>query len=889
MRSETWERLDSVFFRALELSGDDRSRYLEEACGGDAEFRREVEAVLAAHAAAGGTRDSGRVLTPATLATTGLPLGTRVGVYELDAIIGRGGMGEVYRAHRADAQYEQQVAVKLMRTGRDTSELMRRFRTERQILARLQHPNIATLLDGGVTDAGQPFLVMQFVDGVPIDTYVNDREFDLDQRLELFATVCDAVQFAHTNLVVHRDLKPSNIVVTSSGDVRLLDFGIAKLLELNATDGSLTGDLLLLTPEHAAPEQFRGAAITTATDVYALGVLLYELLTGFRPFQFVPAAELQSAVCEETPRAPSSAAADPALVAKSKVGRAPVAPDSLTGDLDSIVLKALRKEPERRYGSASELAEDVRRSLNGFPVVARPETFGYVASRYIRRHKLGVFASAALAVMLVSLTVVSARFAVTSRAQARAIAEERDVAVQVSSFLENLFKSPDPFAVGPTRRDTLRIGAFLAEGAHKVRTELAAQPLVQARLLTVLGRAHTDLGLLDASLPLLEEATAIRRRELGPRATETAVTERSLALVLWQLGRAARAETLFRAAESTFARDSLTAPDERIKALAGLGSVLQTQGRYPESEAAYRRALALAAVEYKPNDSELAGRLSDLATVLQKEAKFAEAESLFNRSIAIERVANGNDHPRVATPLGNLATLYMDKREFARAETLIREVLAMQQARLPSPHPRTASTINNLAAALLQQRKPAVAETLFRESLAMQRSLYGERHPAVAGTLLNLAASIEDQGKREDALRLKQESLEIMLATAGPDHPVVASAYQNIGFSLHLMGQHTRSLDAFESAIAIRRAKLGPTHPQTGNVLSKAGQCLLALHRYRDAELRLKEAFDAFEPRKLEERDQWDHVLQQLGELYRALGRESEAKRYEAMRPPQRS
>lgn len=505
MQREMWNRLESLFFQALELPPAARAAFLDQACDGDTEVRREIDAVLAAH----DTPNVDQLLTPrppSELPTRALT-GVRVGAYELDALIGRGGMGEVYRAHRADAQYEQEVAIKLMRPGLDTDELLRRFRTERQILARLQHPNIATLLDGGVTERGQPYLVMQYVDGVPITRYANERALDLAARLRLFATVCDAVQFAHTNLIVHRDLKPSNILVTASGDVRLLDFGIAKLLDEHARD-STTGELLLLTPEHAAPEQFLGDAITTATDVYALGVLLYELLTGFRPFQFVPAIELHRAVCERAPTPPSAAAAADRAPAERARGngtanRPAVDRKALVGDLDCIVLEALRKEPQRRYPSAAALADDVRRYLSGFPVDARPDTFGYIAGRFLRRHRVGVATSAALAAALVALAVVSLRFALTTREQARMIARERDVAVRVSAFLEDLFKAPDPFAIVAVRRDTMRIRDFLAEGTDKVRSRLGGQPIVQAQLLTVLGRAHMNLGLLESAEPLL--------------------------------------------------------------------------------------------------------------------------------------------------------------------------------------------------------------------------------------------------------------------------------------------------------------------------------------------------------------------------------------------------
>jgi serine/threonine-protein kinase len=885
MRRDTWDRLDAEFFKVLELPAQERAAYLDAVCGDDPEFRREIDAVLAAHAAAGGTVDSDRLLSPAAIgATVAMPAGVRVGAYELEAVIGRGGMGEVYRARRADAQYEQQVAIKLMRAGRDTAELMRRFRTERQILARLQHPNIATLLDGGVTDAGQPYLVMQYVDGVPITRSANDRGLDLEGRLRLFTTVCDAVQFAHANLVVHRDLKPSNILVTGQGEVRLLDFGIAKLLDLDGAESSTTGDLLLLTPEHAAPEQFLGGAITTATDVYALGVLLYELLVGFRPFQFVPAIELHRAVCEQDPRSPSAAAADSELLAKAKLPWPVVRPAEVTGDLDSIVLKALRKEPNRRYGSVAELADDIRRHLSGFPVQARPETFGYVAGRYIRRHRVGIVASVALAAALITLAMVSVRFAVTSRAQARAIAEERDVALQVSSFLENLFKSPDPFAVGPSRRDSMRIGDFLAEGARKVRQELLGQPVVQARLLTVLGRAQTDLGRLEAAIPLLEEAVTIRRRELGPQASETAITERTLGIALWQHGRVARAESLLRKSEASLALDSLRLRGERVRSLAGLGSTLMSQGRFADAESVYRHALALAELEFGPTDSELGGRLSDLAMALSYQAKRAPAESLLRRSIVIEETANGKDHPRVATPLGNLATLLIDKGELEEAEQLARRALQIQRSRLPTPHPRMAGSINNLAAVVQHRGRFAEAESLFRQALAMQRQLYRTPHQSVGGTLLNLAGTIDAQGDEARSLPLKREALEVLIAGVGPTHPTVAIAHNNIGVSLHLLGRHRESVEEYERALAIRRTRLGDGHPLTTNAMTKAGQCLLELRRYPEAEARLKEAFQFLEPRRKEEGKAWESLLEQMVRLYRAMGREDEAGRYRAMR-----
>jgi serine/threonine-protein kinase len=482
MDPNTWERLEAIFFDALALDGEDRTAFLDRACNGDADLRAEVEAVLASHLAIAEGE-------PLEIPPEGR-VGTRVGAYRLEALVGRGGMGEVYRARRADGLYDQEVALKLVRSGLPPYEMVRRFRLERQILARLEHANVAALLDGGVTEDGQPYLVMQFVRGVPITEYADAHRLPIPDRLALFVTVCRAVQFAHANLVVHRDLKPSNILVTADGQVRLLDFGISKLVDPEGTGGVVpTESLLLLTPEHAAPEQFLGLPITTATDVYQLGVLLYELLTGARPFQGT-SLELSRAICEQEPTRPSAALGrppahqedlGPTVVAADAARARASTPDGLRrhlrGDLDRIVLMALRRDAARRYGSAADLADDIERYLGGYPVQARPESFGYVASRFVRRHRVGVAASVALAASLVALLVISLRFAATTSAQAAVIAQERDVAVEVSSFLEGLFEAGDPYATAPGRRDTLRIRDFLDEGARKVREGLADQPL----------------------------------------------------------------------------------------------------------------------------------------------------------------------------------------------------------------------------------------------------------------------------------------------------------------------------------------------------------------------------------------------------------------------------
>ncbi|MEZ4425207.1 MAG: tetratricopeptide repeat protein [Gemmatimonadota bacterium] len=884
MSSESWDRLATVFFRALELPATERARFLDQACAGDAAFRREVESVLDAHLAvdaSGGAEPVREEAPPAPRVS-----GTRIGAYALEALIGRGGMGEVYRARRADAHYEQQVAIKLMRPGRDTEALLRRFATERQILARLQHPHIATLLDGGVTAEGEPYLVMQHVEGQPITAWANTQALPLERRLGLFLTVCDAVHFAHAGLVVHRDLKPSNILVTREGDVRLLDFGIAKLLDGDTRSGATTGDLMLLTPEHAAPEQFLGGMVTTATDVYALGVLLYELLTGTRPFQLVPPLEMHRAVCEREPVAPSVAAADPRRLGEAGLERAPVAPERLRGDLDAVVLQALRKEPERRYRSVAELADDIRRHLDGFPVEARPETFGYVAGRFVRRHRTEVASAGLAAVLLLALAVVSIRSAVTSRQQAAALAVERDVAVEVSTFLEDLFRSSNPFAAGNERRDTLRIAALLEDGATKVRTELDAQPLVQARLLTALARANGNLGRHDRALPLLEDALALREAALGADDPETASTRRSLGISLWELGRGADAETALRAAVAALDAAADAPMEERIRAWEGLGNSLHAQGRFPEAEAAYRQSLDLAEAYYEGQGTELANLLSNLGTVLNKQARLDEAEPLLRRALQLQEADGGADHLRVAGALNNLGSLLLSRRDYEGAAELLERARTIVEQTMPGPHPRTAVLLNNLAVAYLQSGRVDEAEALFRHVLDLRRTLLGDAHPDVASALINLAAAVDRHGpeRREEGFALKREARDRIVATLGPDHPAAATASQNLGVTLHLLDRHAEALAEYENALRIRRTALGLAHPLTANVTSKAGQCLMDLGRLDEAEARFEEAYAGFEPLKVPEAEQWRHLLGLMAELYRRTDRPLEAERMEALR-----
>jgi serine/threonine-protein kinase len=886
MQSSTWDRLEAVFFEALALPAEQRADYLERACFGDLYLRAEVEALLAAHPANGEGDDA----QPAP----GRRVGTSVGAYRLDALIGDG-LGEVYRAHRAGEQYEHEVAVKIVRSGLPVFEMVRRFRQERQILARLEHPNVATLLDGGVTAEGQPYLVMQYVCGSTITEYVDTRALAISERLRLFVTVCRAVQFAHANLVVHRDLRPSNILVTDDGQVRLVDFGIAKLLDPDDTSGTIPTEslLLLMTPEHAAPEQFLGQPITTATDVYQLGVLLYQLLSGARPFQAGTAVGLDRAICELEPTRPSAAigrSAELGTEAGDRVGEAHAAlarsttPDALRrqlrGDLDCIVLKALNKDPTRRYGSAADLADDIERHLGGFPVRARPESRGYIMGRFVRRHRAGVFASGALAASLVAL-------AATTSKHSLAIAAERDVAVQVSDFLENMFAVRDPFAAGGSRRDTLRVRMFLEEGSRKMQNDLKSQPQVQAQLFSVLGNLWRSLGRSDEATPLLRQAVTLRERTSGAHSPEVGASRADLAQLLEQQGKYKEAEAMARSGIAILERDSIQHAHRLSVTWSVLGNVFKIAGRYPDAETAYRRALALSAYD-TASDSKRAEKLANLGVALGRQAKLDEAAQLLREAVDLSRRQNGNDHPKTATMLNDLAVVLEEAQKLDSAEVFLREALAIRRAHFKSPHPAIAISINNLADLVLSRNDPKGAEPLFRESLAMRRALYGRQHPTVGVALADLATALSRQGRRAEALRYYSQAQAVVLRALGPNHPTLASVIGNVGGLFHAAGDHAGALGHFRRALEIQQRNFDASHPYVLTSLSDVGRCLIYLQRYKEAEAVLMKAYAGLEAQRGKQERLFNAVQDRLGVAYRGMGRNDEAAKYETMRKASR-
>jgi serine/threonine-protein kinase len=907
--------VDALFEAALERPADEREAFVRRASAGDPELTGEVLALLASE------RESGPAIGESAL-TFAAPLlddlreladpedpalrpGARVGAYRILGQIGRGGMGAVYLAERADEQYRQRVALKLVKRGTDTDEVLQRFRRERQILASLDHPHIARLLDGGATSDGRPYLVMEAIEGIPITEWCDRRRRTVDERVALFGTVCLAVQHAHQRLVVHRDVKPSNVLVEEDGDVKLLDFGIAKVLGADDVTGMRTqAGVRVLTPEYAAPEQLGGLPVTTATDVYGLGVLLYELLTGRRPFEASRASSGRDAAAPRDPELPSAVvlrgARDPArqprLEARGSSEPASVAAARgttpaglrrlLRGDLDAVVLRALEHDPARRYPSALQLHEDLERWRTGRPVSARPPTRRYRASKFLRRHRLPVAGTGALlAVAVAFVTAITALQARTARERDRAELE-RDKAEQMASFLEDLFTASNPLSAGAERADTLRVRDFLARGATRVREELEGQPAAQARLGGVIGRAYASLGLYSEARPLLEQALANARAVLPRDHPDLAEALTNLGVLRMTTGDHAAARSLLEEALAIAGRIHGPAHPSTADAQNHLANLLREEGRYAEAARGHEAALAILDRAPAADDRRRAAVLHDLARTLERKSDFAGAELHARSALALERVLYGDGHPVVAAGLEQLGLLLQRKGDYEGAEALATEALSVTRDVLGEEHPITIEAVNRLASVRRWKGDLSGAEPLFRRALELRQRVYGTRHLETAVGLYNLAPVVRDLGQAAEAEALYREALDIARASGGEDHPYVGIYQGGLATALAAGGDCRAAEPLWREALDRMRRTMPSDHYRVPWGRRLLAECLVTLRRFEEAETLLLDA-----ERELREHLGEDHPFvpitrASIARLYTAWGKHEHAAKYRPATPP---
>ena len=831
-----WLQARNAFEQALGLPPEEREAFLAELGAADPVLRPEVEALLGWH-----ERASGFLAEPPQLPTVpeafrpGAPP-EQVGPYRLLELLGEGGMGQVFLAVRADDVYRKQVAVKILGSGPGRRDLVARFRAERQILAQLEHPNIARLLDGGATDDGRPYLVMEHVSGLPIDLYCDEHRLSTAARLRLFLKVCGAVRFAHQNLVVHRDLKPANILVTPEGEPKLLDFGIAKLLEpeiLDLTVAPTAPGLSPLTPRYASPEQVSDRPVTALSDVYALGVLLYELLTGHRPYAEGTARidEVVRAVCEAEPELPSAAAGrpveragpdgpqriEPAELAARRDGDPRLLRRRLAGDLDNVLLKALRKEPERRYSSVEQLALDLENHLAGRPVRARPDTFLYRTGKFLGRHRLASAAAALFALSVAGFLTALLQQRQELLDRQRRLVAERNRAEAVSTFMAGVFSTPDPTR---SRGETVTARELLDRGALRIGRSLAGHPEARADLLTTMGRSYKNLGLYAEARPLLERSLAERRR-LGQGDSETAAQDlHELAEVASLDGRLREAEALERQALALRRRVHGEGNRTVIESQTRLARILEQRGEWEKAGQEYEQALALA--RRQGGKPALAAVLDRYAILKSESGDPAAAEAMFREALALERAAWGDLHPETALTRNNLALLLLDGGRLAEAEALFDAAERSQRRLFGGPHPHLATTLNNRGLLRAAQGRYAEAERLYRQSIGMARASYhsGE-HPRIAGTLQNLGDLAAARGRPAEAEELYREALAMRRRTLPPGHPEIAATLNNLGRAVAAQGRPAEAV--FEEALALSRAALGDFHPQVAVVLNNLG------------------------------------------------------------------
>jgi serine/threonine-protein kinase len=802
---QRWQRIEEALRRALDAPEERRRACVDEACGDDAALRADVERLLAADAALEAdaaareflSTPAADVIAPAVrglaaggIADAGRPAGTRMGPYRIEREIGRGGMGVVYLAERGDGQFEERVALKVLKKGVDSEEILRRFLQERQILAWLRHPNIASLLDGGLADDGVPYFVMEHVDGEPITRYCDARRLDVTARLTLFRQVCRGVQHAHNNLVVHRDLKPSNILVTAAGEVKLLDFGVAKVLGDGGAAHLTRTELRLLTPHYAAPEQLRGEPTTTATDVYGLGTVLHELLTGELPHRRRGRAD--DADREAEPRPPSAVARDAGAGAPA-TGLAPRRlARRLAGDVDNIVLKAIRAEPEARYPTAAALEEDIARHLRAEPVQARRPSLAYRTTKFLRRNRVGVLAGA-----LVMLAVLGGAAGVTL--QARKTAREARKAEAVKDFLARIFEVASP---NVAKGEPVTTRQMLDTATARVDEELGEQPEVQAEILLILGTLYHTHGAYAEAESLLVRSVATQERLFG-------------------------------------ADDA-----HLVEAIGRLATVYQATGELDSAETYFRRALAITRAKVGPRGADFEGRLNDLAVLLNNKGDTEQAERLYREALELRRARLGDDHVDVATLRNNLAVLVADRGDFDEAATLLRRALAARRKAYGDEHLAVANTIHNLMVMERRRGDVAAAEPLAREALALRRKLLGPEHPDVSNSLFNLAAILHAKGSRDEAEPMYREAIGTLIKSVGEDHPDVAGMRNVLAKLIREHGDLTSAEGLCRDALGVVRRRLPRGHPLEATVLLELGENLTAQKRYAEAEPLLRQAVD---------------------------------------------
>ena len=861
---DRWRALSPYLDEALEIEAAEQAAWLATIAARDPALADDLRSILAGHKT---VHDSGfleGVVVDPRLTFMPSLAGQVLGSYRLLSPIGQGGSGNVWLAERCDGRFQGRAAVKLLNIALVERGGEARFKREGTILAGLRHPHIAHLVDAGISQTGQPYLVLEHVDGQPIDRYCESAAVSVEGRVRLFLDVLDAVAYAHASLVVHRDIKPANVLVSKEGGVKLLDFGIAKLIERDAPRRSSAGESSALardggsalTPQYAAPEQLSGGEITTATDIYGLGVLLYVLLSGRHPAGDgvdTPAKLLRAIVEMEAPKlsdAVGSGAAQERVArhaaecatTPAKLRRA------LAGDLEAIVGKALRKNPAERYASVDAIADDLRRHLQHAPVVARQQTFSYRTARFIRRHPGSVSATAAAVLLVAGLTgVYTGRLA----AQRNRAQREAAKAIKVSELMMGLLTTADPYTIRGAEGQPTTVRAVLDAGAAQVRKELAGEPELQIEMLTTMGWTYRRLAAFDKAQQLLDEALARGRQVFGNEHVQVAHT------------------------------------------LNYLGVVLADKGDYRGAGQRLEEALAMRRRLLGPQHPHVAVTLAELGRVYQDHGLNQRAEPLHREALDIRRKMLGAAHRETAVSESDLASVLRFNGDLAGAEALLRQSYDTNVKTRGAEHPNTAAALHDLALITAMRGDAAAAEPLLRNALAMQRQAFGNNHPVVAATLNSLSRVLLEQRRYDDAAAAESEAAAIATSSLGPDHQLVAIYTINLAAVHVAAGRPGAAEPLLREGLRIRSRAPGivPTRRRTraeddwsvGGARSLLGEVLTKLRRFPEAETTLLEARRELESLPAMGGAEMKIAYSRLVDLYFAWGRPARAASFRAL------
>jgi len=833
MKAE-WQQVEEVFLSALEQPLENRAAYLRSVCAGDESLRTEVEAMLRSHEQAGDFMERPAYQINAQLLdqeTGALQSGETFGGYKIISLLGEGGMGEVYLAE--DTKLDRKVALKLVKFGLGRADLLRHFRREEKILAGLTHPNIARLYGGAVTSDGIPYFVMEYVEGERLDCYCNARKLKLPERLQLFRKICSAISYAHQHLVIHRDIKPANIRVTAEGEPKLLDFGIAKLINPHAEsmrEATMTLQRVM-TPEYASPEQVRGEEVTTASDVYSLGVVLYELLTGQRPYRFKTRLpnEIARAISEDEAPRPSTA------LTKQNPSAVIFHPRSLRGDLDNIVAMAMRKEASRRYASVAQFSEDIRRHMDGLPVVARKDTVGYRSAKFIRRHRVGVAAAALVSAAIIAGLIAALWEARQARAQEGQARAQRDVAQRINTFLQDMLGAAAPEVKGVD----VKVTDLLDEASARAKKELVGQPDVMADVLMTLGRTYLSLGKPDKAESDLRAALEASLRTNGELHPTTATTMGWLGLDLAYLNKTAEGELISRKAVELQRKLHPRGNEDLGVALYALGDNLIAKNEPKAAQPILKEASDLIKKHLGPTHGYYVATLVFLAMAYERAGEVEEAESIYRQAIETGRRVEARYRIFLAQAELFLGYLLINKEAYSEAETLLRE-----------------------------------SETIYRQVMG------GDTNPSVGAVRANLGLIYFLQGDYAKAETEDRIALDTLRKSIGPEQPVAASTEATLGLTLTREGRAAEGEPYLREALTIRKKILPPGDFMIPYAASGLGECLTAQKRYAEAEPLLIESYNELKLKLGDQNKRTVEAQQRLVKLYELWEKPDLASRY---------